>query len=74
MAYARFTDNAAVITVFNNDVKPAEVGFDISMLKQIPADAVLVDALGKAGEIRNQQGRISLKMPARAAAILTVKG
>ena len=40
-AYARLTDKAAVIVIFNNDTKPAEVSFDITFInKQIPVDAV----------------------------------
>ena len=39
MAYARYTDKDAVIVVINNDAKPADVNFDISMIKTIPAGA-----------------------------------
>ena len=70
MAYARVTDKAAVIVVFNNDVKPAAISFDISMIKQIAANTVLRDALGKTADVRVNKGVVSFTMPSRSAAIL----
>jgi hypothetical protein len=73
MAYARVTDRQAVLVVFNNDTKPAEVSFDVSMIKPFPANSVLSDRLGKAPDINIQNGKIKFTMPARAAGIFTVK-
>ena len=73
MAYARVTDGDAVIVIFNNDTKPAEVRFDISMIKTIGANAVLTDALGKIGDVTVANGMVVLKMPARSASILAIR-
>ena len=70
MAFARVTDKQAVIMVFNNDTKPAEVSFDVSMIKQLPANAVLVDALGKVANAKVENGALKLTLPVRTAAIL----
>lgn len=70
MAFARVTDKQAVVVVFNNDAKPAEVRFDVSMIKQLPANASLVDALGKVANVKIADGAVKLTMPARTAAIL----
>jgi glycosidase len=73
MAYARYTDKEAVIVVFNNDTKTANVSFDISMIKTIPASGTLTDAMGKLGDIKVENGAVKLTIPARTAAILTAK-
>jgi glycosidase len=68
--YARLTDKAAVIVVFNNDTKPAQVNFDISFIsKQIPVNATLVDALGKLPDVKLADGKFSATIPARTAGI-----
>jgi glycosidase len=73
MAYARVTDKQAVIVVFNNDAKSAAVKFDVSMIRQLPANAVLTDALGKIADVKIENGAINLLMPARTAAILRIR-
>lgn len=73
MAYARLTDKQAVLVVFNNDTKPAEVSFDVSMIKQFPANSFLTDRLGKVADINVAGGRVKFTMPARTAGIFTVK-
>ena len=73
MAYARATETEAVIVVFNNDTKPADMKFDVSMIKTIGSNAVLTDALGKIGDVAVASGSISIKMPARSASILVKK-
>ena len=73
MAFARLTDKDAVFVVFNNDTKPAEVNFDVSMIKTLPANAALVDAMGKLGEIRVVNGSLKVVVPARAAGIFSLK-
>ncbi len=69
MAYARVTDKGAVIVVFNNDTKPVETCFDISMIEPIPGDSILVDALEKLPDIKVTNGKVKFTMPARKAGI-----
>jgi glycosidase len=73
MAYVRVTEKDAVLVVFNNDIKPAEVSFDVSMIKPIPNNAMLMDKLGKVSDIKVENGKIKFTMPARTAGIYTVK-
>ncbi len=73
MAFVRVTDKQAVLVVFNNDEKPAEVAFDVSMIKQIPNNSILGDRLGKVGDVTVENGNIKFLMPARNAGIFTVK-
>ena len=73
LAYVRLTDKEAVVIVFNNDTKPAEVSFDISMIKTITSNAALTDALGKLPEVKMTNGMVKFTMPARSAGIFTVK-
>jgi glycosidase len=73
MAYARLTDKQAVLMVFNNDTKPVEVSFDVSMIKQFPANSSLTDRLGKISEEKIENGKVKFTMPARTAGIFTVK-
>jgi Glycosidases len=72
-AYARVTAMQAVVVVFNNDTKPAEVAFDVSMIKPIPANGILKDALGVLPDVRVMNGRVKFTMPARSAGIFTNK-
>lgn len=73
-AYARLTDKAAAIVIFNNDTKPAEVEFDISFIsKQIATDAVLKDALGNLADIKMNDGKVKATIPARSAGIYVTK-
>jgi glycosidase len=73
MAYARLTDRQAVLVVFNNDTKPAEVAFDVSMIKPFPANSVLTDRLGKIADVNVTGGKVKLNMPARTAGVFTLK-
>jgi glycosidase len=73
MAYVRVTQKDAVLVVFNNDTKPAEVSFDVSMIKQIPNNATLMDRLGKVSDVKVENGKIKFTMPTRTAGIFTVK-
>jgi neopullulanase len=72
-AYARLTDKQAVLVVFNNDTKPAEVAFDVSMIKPFPANSILTDRLGKVPDITIGSGKVKFTMPARTAGVFTVK-
>lgn len=73
-AYARLTDKAAVVVIFNNDTKPAEVSFDISFIsRQIAVDATLRDALGNLADIKVNDGKVKAMIPARSAGIYIIK-
>jgi glycosidase len=73
MAFARVTAREAVLVVFNNDTKPAEVRFDVSMIKPLGLETVLVDRLGIAADVRLSKGVFSGTIPARSAAVFTVE-
>ena len=70
MAYARVTAKDAVIVVFNNDTKPATVGFDFSMIKQFAVNQTFVDRLGSVRPVNIHNSRLTFEMPPRSAAIL----
>lgn len=69
IAYARVSNTAAVVVVFNNDTNPATVSFDVSMIKPIAADATLVDQLGKLPNVAVNGGKVSFTMPPRSAGV-----
>lgn len=71
--YSRVTDKQAVIVAFNNDTKPATIEFNVSDLKIIPNGATLIDRLGKAQNVTVQNGNVRVELPARYAAIYTMK-
>lgn len=73
MAYARVSGDQAVLVVFNNDTKPANVAFDVSMIKPFAANAVLTDRLGKVSDIKIENGKVNFQMPTRTAGIFTLK-
>ncbi len=73
MTYARITENQAVLMIFNNDTKAANVQFDVSMIKQFPTNGNLSDKLGKLPDIKIQNGKIKFSMPGRTAGVLTLK-
>ncbi len=73
-AYARLTDKAAVIVIFNNDTKSAEVNFDLKFIsKQIAINATLTDALGKLPDIKLSDSKVRAMIPARSAGIYVSK-
>jgi hypothetical protein len=73
MAYARLTDNQAVLMIFNNDTRGAEVSFDVSMIKQFPANSTLIDRLDKVSDVKINNGNVRVTIPARTAGVFTVK-
>lgn len=73
MAYARVSEKQSVLVIFNNDTKPAEVKFDVSMIKSFGANATLTDNLGKISNVKIENGKVSFTMPARSAGVFTVK-
>lgn len=72
-AYVRVLNNQAILMIFNNDTKTAEVSFDVSMIKQIPSNSVMKDELGKIADVKIENGKVRFTMPARTAGIFTVK-
>ena len=68
-AYARVTEKQAVLMIFNNDIKPSKVTFDVSMIKELPLDSLLTDALDRAGNVKLINGKFSATIPARTAGI-----
>ncbi len=73
MAYARAANNQTVIVVLNNDTKPSGIKFDVSMLKSIGSNNTLTDRLGAIPDVKIENGTVNFSMPARTAAIFTVK-
>ncbi len=73
MAYVRVHKDKAVLMVFNNDTKPAEVSFDVSMIKPFGMNSILTDRLGKVSDVKIENGKVKFTMPARTAGIFTVK-
>jgi neopullulanase len=69
LAYVRVFKDEAALMVFNNDTKPAEISFDVSMIKQFPANSPLVDSLGKLGNTQLKNGNFKMTIPARTAGI-----
>ena len=72
-AYARVANNQAVVVIFNNDTKPANVAFDVSMLKSLGSNSTLTDRLGKVADVKIENGKVNFSMPARTAGIFTVR-
>ena len=72
MVYARVTDRSSVIVVFNNDTKPAAVEFDVAEARV--ADGVrLTDRLGASPDVRVENGKVRVTLPARRASIFTAR-
>ena len=69
-AYARLSERGAVVVVFNNDTKPANVEFSVAPAR-LPNDAPLDDRLDTLRNVRVQGGALKLTLPARSASILT---
>ena len=74
MAYARVTQNQAVIVAFNNDTKPAKLSFDVSMIRQIARPLSLTDKLAVIGDVNvAADGSVEFTLPARKAVILAAR-
>lgn len=71
MAFARFTDDNAVIVVINNAKTSEEISFDVSMLKPLVAAESLTDRLGNVEDVTLVSGKFTARIPARTAAIFT---
>lgn len=69
MAYARLDKEEPVVVVFNNDTKPATVTFDVSMIKDLPPNAPMTDALRKSGNVKLNNGKFTVTIAPRTAGI-----
>jgi neopullulanase len=71
-AYARKTDRAIVLVAINNDNKPAAMEFDVSRIG-LTDKTLLTDQLGISKDVEIEKSMIKVNLPARSAAIFTVK-
>ncbi|HKS28732.1 MAG TPA: alpha-amylase family glycosyl hydrolase, partial [Pyrinomonadaceae bacterium] len=71
-AFARVTDSAAVVIVFNNQNKPATVEFSVEPAK-VMEGATMTDRLGLAQSARVVNGKVKVAMPARSASIFSAQ-
>ncbi|MDQ2936240.1 MAG: alpha-amylase family glycosyl hydrolase [Acidobacteriota bacterium] len=71
-AYARTTKGDTVVTVINNDTKPAMIAFEVSAAG-LTNGMRLGDRLGASEDVQVQNGRISVALPSRSAAIFVRK-
>ena len=67
-AYARTTRNAAVLVVFNNDDKAAEVEIDVSRTG-LSNNSSLKDRLGAVGDVVVTGGKVKVQLPKRSVAM-----
>ena len=68
-AYARTLRNEAVVVVFNNDSKEAEIEFDVSPAG-LRNGETLRDRLGVSRDLSVANGRLRVSLPKRSVAIL----
>jgi glycosidase len=73
MAFARVTEDDAVVVIFNNDTKPAKAEFDVSMIKPLSGNVALKSRLGNTDGLRVKNGKVSMTIPARTAGIYSPK-
>ncbi len=71
-AYARTTERASALVVFNNDTKPATVEFAVPAAN-FADHATLTDRLGLAPDVRINGGRVKVQLPGRTASIFTTR-
>lgn len=69
IAYARVAATDAVLIVFNNDNKPAQVDFDLSMITPLASNVTLVDALRNLRDVKVVNGRFVATLPPRSAGV-----
>jgi Na+-transporting NADH:ubiquinone oxidoreductase subunit NqrC len=66
-AYARRTKDQAVVIVINNDSRTTTIVFDVSGAGL--ADGAMLDRLGVSGLVKVANGKLSVALPSRSAAI-----
>jgi hypothetical protein len=67
-AYARMTRDDAVVVVFNNDDKPAEIEFDLPR-SRFQVWKTLYDRLGEGSAVNVIGGKLRATLPRRSVAI-----
>jgi hypothetical protein len=72
-AYARLTDCESVIVVLNNAPHPERVEFEVAPARLVNG-TLLEDRLRTGPEIRIEEGRMRVRLPARSASIYTPRG
>ncbi|MFN2530948.1 MAG: alpha-amylase family glycosyl hydrolase [Pyrinomonadaceae bacterium] len=70
--YARQSRQGVVVTIINNEIKPATLEFDVRTLG-LRDGTVLVDRVGTIGEQRVVNNTIKVAVPLRSAALLVRK-
>ena len=65
--YARLANGNAVVVAINNDVKPAAITVDVTSLNLAPA--TMQDRLGSAIRMAVRDGRATVELPPRSAAV-----
>ena len=68
-AYARTARNETVVIVINNDTKPTMISFAVPSAGLADGET-LVDRVGVSKAVRVANGRLSVELPSRSAAIL----
>ena len=73
-AFARVTESGeAAVVVFNNDTKPASLSVPLASTR-LAEGTLLEDRLGASAELRVAAGRVLVLLPARSAALYSVRG
>lgn len=67
-AYARTTERDAVVVVFNNDTRAAEIEFEVDQLR-LPAGSTFIDRLGVSKDLQVSDGKLRVSLPARSVAV-----
>ncbi len=72
-AFARVTESGeSAVVVFNNDTKPVSLVVPIAGTR-LAEGTILEDRLGVCAELRVEAGRVSVTLPARSAALYTLR-
>jgi glycosidase len=67
-AYARTTERDVVLVVFNNETRTAQVEFEVDQLR-LPEGATLSDRLGVSKDLKVNDGKLRVSLPARSVSI-----
>jgi glycosidase len=70
-AFARFTNNKAVIVAFNNNAQPEAIEADVPRVLKLNDGTVLKNVLGAGAEVKIENGKLKFTLAPRAAVILS---
>jgi glycosidase len=70
-AYARTAKSGPAVVVFNNDIQPAEIEFDVAPAG-LKNGASLLDALGVSRNVVVRDGKLRVSLPKRSAAVFVI--